>query len=921
MDLALAGRDPELRLLRGWIDDAGSGRGRIVQISGEAGVGKTSLVASVADEARALGLRMLVGRTTEADGAPPNWPWLQILDRLGARSMLEGPAGSDPDSEQFTRLEAVVAVLVSEPSVIVVEDAHRADPASLRLLVRLAEAVGDAPVALLVTQRSEPVDRTPGFDAVGDQLGRAAGACRLDLAGVDRATVATLLPSGLDEATVEAVWSVSNGNPLLVGELGRHLAGGATLATVPRSVRDAVGLRLARRTPACVELVRFAAVAGRTFRAGLLATVTGRPAIQVLTDLDEAVAASLVEPTGEAGVFRFVHAVVREAVLATLGAAERAAHHLDLAAAVETYEADSEARTLELARLWDAASPLGDHGTAAQWCTRAATVAERQLAWEDAARFYQRAIDLAAGQPTPIDDFDRNLGAARALSHCGELTAVHAHCVRAAAIARQADRPDLVADAVLVLEGRGGPTEGLQEAAQTALDALPPDAHHLRARLHAQLVNMAFYVEPTAMEAQCAAAEANAALAGDPVAELAALRARNMLSYGPEHASRRLDLADRLEGAAAAARKPSVGFWAPLWRIDALVELGRLPEAIAAVADLRRAVRAAGLPIARWHQARTEAALAQATARFDDAHALAIEARDLFAQFEGSLGATAMYLGVRIGIEMHTGHTPETTDAWRGVDVDSVAPFLGDLPLLGSANVALAAGDREEALRCYRRLPAAAGWRLPPAISLQMLTLRVQAAVGLGVVADLPALYEALLVHRRLHVGSGGGIVNYLGPVELWLGITAARREQFDAAVDHLTAAAEAATAAGAPGFAVQARTELAETLVARGGPGDRNRAAALAAAVRPEAERLGMAPFAARIERLAGTDPPRGGVLSPRELEVAALVAHGKTNREIATALYISERTAQNHVQHILTKLGLDNRTQVAAWHTAQRR
>jgi len=921
VELALVGRDAELALLREWVDDAGAGRGRVVQVNGEAGIGKSALVATVAAEARARGMRVLVGRTTEAEGAPPNWPWLQILDRLDRRSLLDGPAGVDPDSEQFTRLEAVVAVLVSEPGVIVIEDAHRADPASLRLLGRLAEAVADAPVALIVTQRSEPVDRSDGFDAVSEALGRVAGACRLDLAGIDRAAVAELLPVGLDGRMVESAWSVSNGNPLLVGELGRHLAAGATLAMVPRSVRDGVALRLSRRSPACIELIRFAAVAGRTFPTGLLATATGRPAVQVLTDLDEAVAASLVEPTEQAGVFRFVHALVRDAVLATMGAAEGAARHRELARAVEAYEADSDARTLELARLWEAASPLGDHATAALWCTRAGAVAERQLAWEDAARFYRRALELAAGQSSPAEDYERHLGAARALSHCDELATVHAYCLQAAAIARQNGRADLTAEAILVLEGRGSPGDGFREAAQAALDELPADAHDLRARVHAQLVNLAFYVEPSAMEAQCAAAEEAAALAADPVAELAALRARNMLSYGPEHARLRLELADRLERAAAAAGKPSVGFWAPLWRIDALVELGRLTEAVASVPDLRRAVRSAGLPIARWHQARTEAALAQATARFDDAHALAVEARDLYARLENPFGAVAMYLGIRLGIELHTGHTPATTDAWQHVDIDSVAPFLGDLPLVGSANVALAAGDRERALHYYRRLPPVAGWRIPPALSLQVLALRVQAAVALDVSADLPDLYGALLRHRRLHVGSGGGIVNYLGPVELWLGIIAGGSEQLDTAIGHLGAAAEDATAAGAPGFAVHARTELAEALHARGQPGDRDAAAAMAATALAEANRLGMAPFAARMERLPAAVDPHAGPLSPRERDVAALVSQGSTNREIAAALYISERTAQNHVQHILTKLGLDNRTQIAAWHMAQHR
>lgn len=943
----MVGRDAELELLRRWTEEASIGRGRVVLVGGEAGVGKSALMSSLADDASRSDLRVLVGRTTEADGAPPHWPWLQILDQLGARSLLAGPAGADPDSEQFTRLEAVRSILADQPTVIVIEDAHRADRASLRLLAHVAEAAADGPLLLVITYRAEPVDRSESFDATVEALGRLPGAARIDLAGVDRVTVARLLPSAVPAAVAEAVWGLSDGNPLLVGELARHLSAGATLATVPRSVRDGVGLRLSRRSAGCVEAVRFAAVAGRTFRAGLVATVTGRAALAVLATLDEAVAASIVEPTGRPGEFRFVHALVREAVLATMGTAELATRHRDLAVAVETYEPDSDARVLELARLWEAASVLDPAGPAAAWCTRAGAVAERQLAWEDAARLYQRALDLATDSDsdsdsntatapttapgpapggdatTPIEEHERAVGAAWALAHCGELPDANALCVRAARAAHRAGRPDLVARAVLVLEGRGNPSRELQEAAAAALAELPADAHHLRARVHAQLANLAFYSDPSTMEEHCVEAERAAVLAGDPEAELAALRARNMLSYGPEHAGLRLDLADRLDRAAAAAGKPSVAFWGPLWRIDALVELGRLPEAIAVLPDLRRAVQAAGAPIARWHQVRTEAALAQATARFDDAEKLALEARQLFARLETVFGASAMYLGFRIGVELHTGATRQLAEAWDALDIDQAPPFLGELPLVGSASAALAVGDRRRALHWYRQLPAVTGWVPPAAVTLHLLATRVQLAVALGETADLPALYDTLLGYRSLHVGSGGGIVNYLGPVELWLGVAASGLLRFDSAIEHLVRAAEVADAIGAAGFAVQARVELAEALVGRGGAGlgdtgDGEAARSVLGLARPTAELLGMAPFTDRIDRLgAAVGPPVDrGPLSAREVEVAALVAAGRTNREIATQLFISERTAGNHVQHILTKLGLDNRTQIAAWH-----
>jgi DNA-binding NarL/FixJ family response regulator len=161
--------------------------------------------------------------------------------------------------------------------------------------------------------------------------------------------------------------------------------------------------------------------------------------------------------------------------------------------------------------------------------------------------------------------------------------------------------------------------------------------------------------------------------------------------------------------------------------------------------------------------------------------------------------------------------------------------------------------------------------------------------------------------------------VAYNGPAERYLGSAAAYLGMHDDAVADLEAAAHACAANGATGFHVEARCELATALARRAGPGDLARARAIAADVAKEAESLGMVPWAGRARRLvAQLDDARAEPLTPREREVAALVAEGLTNREIAQRLYLSERTAQNHVQHILTKLGLPNRGQIAVWTTA---
>jgi DNA-binding NarL/FixJ family response regulator len=158
--------------------------------------------------------------------------------------------------------------------------------------------------------------------------------------------------------------------------------------------------------------------------------------------------------------------------------------------------------------------------------------------------------------------------------------------------------------------------------------------------------------------------------------------------------------------------------------------------------------------------------------------------------------------------------------------------------------------------------------------------------------------------------------VAYNGPAELYLGSAEAHLELLDDAVADLEAAARACASNGAAGFAVQSRFELASVLARRARTGDVARARTLGVEVLEQAAALGMTPWAERGRRLVHRlDDERGNPLTPREREVAVLVGEGLTNRQIAARLYLSERTAQNHVQHILRKLDLPNRGQIAVW------
>ena len=188
------------------------------------------------------------------------------------------------------------------------------------------------------------------------------------------------------------------------------------------------------------------------------------------------------------------------------------------------------------------------------------------------------------------------------------------------------------------------------------------------------------------------------------------------------------------------------------------------------------------------------------------------------------------------------------------------------------------------------------------------------AAAELGRRDDLAILLGWLEPLRGSHVIAAG--VAYLGPVELALGRGALALGRLDQAIDDLAAALESADRAGAPGFIAEAGYHLAIALLGRDSPGDRERAEGAARDADRLARALGMAVYTERMAALATqlrlASPP---ALSPREDEVAKLVADGLTNRQIAARLVISDRTAETHVQHILTKLGFTSRSQIAAW------
>jgi DNA-binding CsgD family transcriptional regulator len=203
---------------------------------------------------------------------------------------------------------------------------------------------------------------------------------------------------------------------------------------------------------------------------------------------------------------------------------------------------------------------------------------------------------------------------------------------------------------------------------------------------------------------------------------------------------------------------------------------------------------------------------------------------------------------------------------------------------------------------------------VPALLSVASTIVELTAEFGPSATAEHAA--AVLRLYPDLFITGGAGAILVSGSVRTFLGIAAAAAGRLDDAVRELRLGIAADDRAGTPPFATLARFELATVLARRRRPGDIEEASALAASVSATAGQSGMAPLRARADALAASlrgDAP--GPLTRREREVAAHVAQGLTNKQIAALMHISERTAESHVQHILNKLGLANRTHIATW------
>jgi DNA-binding CsgD family transcriptional regulator len=913
----LVGRARELARLGSWLDRAREGVGRLVLCAGEPGIGKTRLAQELADRARAEGVPVAWGACTEAEDAPALWPWRQVLSGLGVDLTAVLAAGGSVE-DRFRAVDAVGSALrdAAGPGglLVVLDDVHRADPASLALLCHVAVAAASTGMLVLAAHR----DREPGRGLTDllPELAGAPGAERVDLRPFGLTEVADQLARvapGTDAADAGDVLRVTGGNPLFVREVARAIEDGTWRPDrPPGSVLDAVGARLARLRPEARDLLRTAAVLGRDVSVPVLAGASGRPATACGALLDELAGHGLVDPVGP-GAFRFSHVLVRDAVEVAMPTQERLDRHRAVAVALEE-DGDLGERIADIARHWRELAPFGERDRARRWTARAGDDALARLAPAEGARLYGLALDLGA---TGAERCRLLVARGGAAATAGDLVTARDAAVEASRWALDAGRADQAGEAALVLEAVPDPAINAvaRRLVEDALAVVATGREAVAARLLARRSQLAFYdgdqdrVTTTSARALSVARDISGPERA--VALGAALRARYEACPGPAGLAERVGLAREMVALGQRSGTPRTSMWGEIWTVETMVESGRLSEAAEELAALDLAVGRVGGPVAAWHADRVRAGVLQARGRYEPAAAAAKRAFDRMSPVE-PVPAAGAFFGFHAALSTHVGVRPE------------VRPFLDrpfDPPprfrvqyLVVRASVLVAAGEADRAAASYQQAGPPSGWELPVFFVVPALTCAALVCGALGRHEELAALLARLEPHRGEQV-SGNGVFSR-GPVELSLGRGALHLGRLDAAVDDLQAAGESAERCGAPGFVAEARHHLARALEARGAPGDHDRAVVANAEADRLARALGMTayvgPTAALAERLRAA---RGPGLTRRESEVAALVGEGLTNRQIARRLTISERTAESHVQHVLMKLGFSSRSQIAVW------
>jgi len=939
----IVGRDDLLHLLDDLIAEAVQGRGHTLFLSGPAGLGKTRLIRSAVRKAEAAGVRVEGGSVAPQDREVP----LASIREL-ATSVRENPAfgtlgvellamdgAHDGDALGSRRLlvrGAADRILdaIDRPTMLVFDDLHWTDEMSLEVIGELARHASERPLVLLVGYRA---DEFPAGSIHREWRSRMlsqrdAREVRLQPLTLEQTAVATSLILGgqlpAPRDVVEAVYERTNGIPLHIEELlgaldedartdGRQIRD----ARVPDTIGDAVLARLARLSGDARNVARAAAVVGRCFSPDVMAGMVDRPLAELEPWIEELVDASFLLPFNyiDQGYYDFRHQLLRDAVYGSLSPAMLRRFH---AQAAEFGMSLEGASVIHASRHYERA---GLRSQAFRAAMTGATEASRVSARHEAYELYRRAVDnlppdVPVGEQAEL--YERFSEAAAAIERNEDSAAA---ATRARELYQLAGRPLGAAGMLLSMAtqaGRDGAPQlesrALTERALREIDGLPesPEREALRAFALSMRANDGLLAsELTAARVDAIAARELAEVVGDRESMLEAdlTLARIDIVDGRHEQG----LADGMRAAREAREAGFESVGVTGYRNIAMMA-ARIMDPGAAELALQEGLQYADAieqSHCRQMMATTAALLDWGAGRWDAADERARHELVDRGCRRGTIGSLDVVGLVALG----RGRADEARH-WLDESL-AAGRRIGEVqfiltPLWALAEVDLLAGDAGAAIaRCEESLEIA--------LRTGERALLVPFVVT-GTRGYLAARRPEDAERWRSRVGdhlagwdavAGPALAHADGLLRLAAGSLSAAREA-------LEAAARGWDVRGRSWEASWARLDLTSCLMRSNRYAE---AASILASVRATSEGLGSQPLVARVDELARVGRGRGTIeeawrpLTAREFEVARLIADGMTNAEIAGELSIAAKTASAHVEHILAKLGVSRRAEIASW------
>jgi DNA-binding CsgD family transcriptional regulator/tetratricopeptide (TPR) repeat protein len=961
---AIVGRARELEVFRAAFDRMLTGRRQMVLISGEPGIGKTRCAQALADVAEDQGALVLWGHCREDAGAPPYWPWVQILRAYVEASSLDevrlnmgaaakdiaalvpellelshptqpaqGAAG-DSSPARFRTFDAIRQFLHQAtqqvPITLVLDDLHWADTPSLSLLEFLTQELQSSRLLVVAAYRdADASGKTPLQMTLGS-VTREAGVERVHLAGLSQSAIGQvaerLCDVTLSDSAIKLIYQRTDGNPLFAIELIKVLldeSSGASIAAtparIPAGVRETIGRRLVRLSEPCNKLLGAAAILGRQFAARDIAITTDQDVRQVLTILEPAVQAGILQTSDDTpGGYQFIHGLIRETIYEDLPAADRLRMHGRAGdALVAVHSAHLEPALTLIAYHYHQAATLGFSEQAVVYALRAAESAVRIYAYEEALLHYDRAIETLHASGLIHDE-----RLARAYVLKGSALRLLGQIERAIDVLLEAvNRTRLLDSAELLIDVLMSLAMTSQHVAQRhivplldrALALLPETDSVARTKA---LATLAFALRTTAdksrIELLVDQALAMASRCCDGAVRCGCFQLTVMALRGnPASLPRRLLLGQEYIAVARATGSGDLLAEAYHWQVLNLFEAGQI-DSLEILLEQYEGLATTRFGVHQYWAASYRITLALLRGEWTDLEIrieqlLEIGTKTRGGDADGVYGAQMFAINRDLG-RLHA-LAPQIKEIAAGATKRMWEPGL----MLICAEIGLLA----EARAMFGRLvdqDCRAICR--DDMFLACLVFCAQTCSALGDAQHADSLYRLLRPYARQTANHPTAVC--FGTTELYLAMLACTGNHPDVAREHFDNAVSLNRAMRAWPYLARTLHRYGVFLLAR--PTDAERQAGFQQLREGEelARRLGMARLVIDINAVlhaksGSLDYPDN--LTTREVDVLRLLAIGRTNKDVSLVLAISLNTVATHVRSILNKTQCANRTEAARY------